>query len=227
MPPDVAVITAIYDRYDVLKPVCSQAGVSAEWVLVTDDPRLASGHPGWRVVYEPRPGVPPLRAAKAPKYRPWRYTAAAASVWVDGSLQITSPYLAEVFLAAADPVAMFAHPARDCLFDEAEVSAAMPRYAAEPLAAQAEHYRQAGHPEHAGLWETGIIARHHGPRVRALGDAWAAETDRWSAQDQVSFPVALRTAGLRPAVLPGRGLISPWHRWEGSRRHDSDRAVPA
>ena len=79
----------------------------------------------------------------------------------------------------------------------------MPKYDGEPVAAQADAYRAGGFPEHWGLWETTILARYHTAPVRALGDAWAAEMDPWSCQDQVSFPYALRAVGLRPGRLPG------------------------
>ena len=67
----VALITAIYDGYDVLKPVLPQAGVDVEWIVVTDTVPDAVAAAGWTVVHEPSPGEHPNRAAKHPKYRPW------------------------------------------------------------------------------------------------------------------------------------------------------------
>ena len=224
--PAVAMVTAIYGGYDQPRPTLPQYGGNVEWVLVTDDETIPDGHLGWRVVYEPRPGMAPMRASRPPKLRPWEYTDAPASVYMDASVWVTSPSLAADFLAAADPVSSFAHPDRDCLFDEAEVAAVQARYAAEPVAAQAVHYREAGHPEHWGLWENTIIGRHHTPEVIKMGEAWAAEVDAWSTHDQMSFPFVLRQAGLRAGVLPGRALGSPWHRWGGSARHlESSRTV--
>jgi hypothetical protein len=217
----VSIITAIYDDYDWLKPSCPQDG-GAEWVVVTDDPDMRDGYLGWRVVYAPRPGVTPMRAAKAVKLRPWEYTDAPASVWADASVRVTSPSLAADFLAAANPVATFTHPGRDCLFEEAQATAGLglAKYGGEPVEEQAEHYRRTGHPAHWGLWETTVLARHHTAEVAALSDAWAAEMARWSAQDQVSFPFACRNAGLRPTVLPGAGTTgSAWHEYEPSGRH--------
>jgi hypothetical protein len=218
---DVAILTAIYDGYDELKPSCPQDGVNAEWVLVTDDPQVPDGVLGWRVVCEPRPGVAPLRAAKSAKFRPWEYTTAPASVWVDASVRVISPSFAADFLAAADPLAGFAHPGRDCIYEEARATMALglAKYAGEPVMAQADHYRQAGHPEHWGLWETTILARHHTAEAMKLGEAWAAEVDQWSPQCQVSWPFVLRNAGLRPAVLPGAATGSAWHVFGPSSRH--------
>lgn len=213
---DVAVITAIYGDYDSLKPVLGQDGLDVDWVLVTD--AQVADLPGWRVVVVPRPGLHPNRAAKAPKFRPWEFTDAPASIWVDGSVSVTSPLFAAEALALADPVAQFLHPQRDCLYEEAALSTAG-KYAGEPIEAQAAHYRELGHPEHWGLWAAGVIARQHTPAVMQLGYAWAAEVARWSFQDQVSEPYVLRNLGLRPASLTGGILGTPWLALHESARH--------
>ncbi|MDX2532288.1 glycosyltransferase domain-containing protein [Streptomyces scabiei] len=218
---DVAIVSAVYDSYDDLKPALPQAGIGVDWVFVTDDPVLGAkpSHHGWRVVFEPRPGVHPNRAAKHPKYEPWKYTDAAASLWVDASFRIVSETFAVEAVAHADPIAQFAHPWRDCLYAEAKESAGLAKYAGEPVLEQAESYRTAGHPEGWGLWATGVIARQHTEAVRKMGWLWLAETYRWSFQDQISQPFALRENGLRPAAFPGNHLATPWLAYEGSARH--------
>ena len=218
---DVAVISAVYDHYDDLKEVLPQDGVTVDWVFVTDDPVIGAKEmfQGWRVVYEPRPDVHPNRAAKHPKYRPWEYSDAPASIWVDASFRIVSQRFAVDAVAHADPIAQFVHPWRDCLFAEAKESAGLAKYAGEPTLEQAESYRAAGHPEGWGLWATGVIARQHTGAVRKMGWLWLAETYRWSFQDQISQPFALRENGLRPTAFPGSHLATPWLAYEGSGRH--------
>jgi hypothetical protein len=219
--PDVAIITAITDGYDALKPVLPQAGLTVEWVCVTDGEPLpdAEAAAGWTMICEPRHGRPANREAKRPKLRPWEYTAAPASIWVDASFRVVSETFAVDVLALADPIAQFAHPWRDCLYEEAAASALLPKYAAQRLAEQASYYRARGHPEHWGLWAAGVIARQHTDAVHELGTVWAREVDVWSVQDQVSQPYALREVGLRPAVLPGTHLANDWLKYEGSGRH--------
>jgi len=205
-----AVITAIYGGYETVKHVLPQDGLDIDWVLVTDGPGYGDTAQGWRVVFEPRPGTHPNRAAKRPKMLPWEYTLAPVSVWADASYQITSPGFVAGALACADPIAQHPHPSRDCLYDEATHSAALAKYAGEPLEEQAAHYRQAGHPEHWGLWAAGVIARRHTPQVRDFGAAWLAEVEAWTFQDQVSQPYALRSCGLRPCPFPGTYLDGRW-----------------
>ncbi|MEH0574313.1 DUF616 domain-containing protein [Streptomyces sp. B21-108] len=217
--PDVAIITAITDGYDTLKPVMPQTGADVEWILVTDTPPDAEAARGWTVVHEPQTGGHPNRAAKRPKLQPWEYTTAPASIWVDASFRVVSDRFTVEALACADPIAQFQHPWRDCLYVEADVSIPLPKYAGEPIGEQADHYRQAGHPEHWGLWAAGVIARQHTREVRALGEAWAQEVSAWSFQDQISQPFALRTVGLRPTPLPGSHMANGWLNYEGSGRH--------
>lgn len=218
---DAAVITAIYDGYDELKPTLSQNGLSVDWVFVTDDPEMIprGNDLGWRVIFQARPNVHPNRAAKRPKFLPWLYTEANQSVWVDGSFRILSKTFVEEALSFAGPIAQFSHPWRDCLYAETQECIAIPKYEPRILQAQAEHYMSNDHPHHWGLWATGVIARHHTPEVVKLGEHWMGEVDRWSYQDQVSQPYVLRNAGLRPTEFPGSHLANGWVAYEGSLRH--------
>ena len=220
---DAAVITAIYDGYDTLKPVLSQAGLNVDWVLVTDDPYMVDvGESlGWRVALKPRPGVHPNRAAKRPKFLPWEYTDAHESVWVDGSFRVLSADFVREALRHADPIAQFRHPWRDCLYAEARTVSAIRKYESQIGIAekQSAAYADAQHPEHWGLWATGVIARRHVPGVVRLGERWLEEVERWTFQDQISQPFVLREMGLRPAEFPGSHLANGWMQYEGSGRH--------
>lgn len=217
MSADVAIISAVYDGYDTVKPVLAQAGVEVDWVLVTDHD-LADAR-GWRVVVEPQPDVPPNRAAKAPKFEPWKYTDAPASIWIDASFRVTSPDFVAEALAYAKPIAQFEHPWRDCLFAEAVEIAALGKDPEGVAAWQTARYRDAGHPVGWGLWASGVIARRHTASVKRMGAAWAHEVAAGSARDQVSQPFVLREAKLRPASLPGTHLANKWLAYEGSGRH--------
>jgi hypothetical protein len=216
---DAAIISGIFGAYDEPKPTLPQTVLDVEWVLVTDDPDLRDGHLGWRVVYEPQPGVHPCLAAKRPKCLPWEYTTAQQSIWIDGSVRVQAAHFAVQALGFADPIAQFDHPERDCIAVEAQVSAGMPKYGSEPVLEQAARYAVLGHPEHWGLWATTVIARQHTAQVRELGCWWMAEMHDWSFQDQISQPFVLRELGLRPSLLPGYYRDNAWLKVEGSRLH--------
>lgn len=217
--PDVAIITAVYDAFDTVKPVMPQDGVDVEWILVTDTVPDAGAAAGWKVVHEPQPNMLPVRAAKRPKFEPWKYTDAPASIWVDASFRITSPDFATGAMEYATPIAQFVHPWRDCLYAEAAEVSALGKDPDGAVTWQTKRYQEAGHPKHWGLWAAGVIARKHTAAVKRMGAAWAREVGSGSARDQVSQPFVLREAKLKPTALPGTHLSNAWLKYEGSGRH--------
>jgi hypothetical protein len=155
--------------------------------------------------------------AKEPKLRPWDFTGGDGPwIWIDGSFEITSPtFVEEALTATTGPIGQWEHPDRNCIYDEAAFCHAMPKYVDVPVLDQAEHYRRTGHPVGWGLWASGLIVYRE--RLDYLADLWWAEMNRWGYQDQISQPVALRRAGVRPVSLPGGLHRSPWLRWHNHR----------
>lgn len=225
MIPQIAIVTAIYANYDTLKPVCPQVDAGIDWVCVTDNTRGLQKEPnGWRLVQQNQnPTMHPNRKAKRPKLFPWLFTDAPESIWIDASFRVNSPTFAADVMAqttAGSPIAQFKHPWRDCVYAEAEVSLDIPKYAGEPIAAQSAEYQMQNFPAHWGLWATGVIARRHdNMNVHHMSNRWDHEINTWSFQDQVSQPVALRDAKLRPVELPGTHFGNPWITYEGSGNH--------
>lgn len=210
------VLTAIYDGYDTLQAFPVQ-DVECETICVTDNPTLLGS--GWqRIVYEPRAGVHPNLAAKAPKMCPWRYTDADLTIWIDGSIMVQSRSFVREMCDFT--FAQFAHPQRDCIYDEREASRYW-KYDGLPLDDQVAYYRSLGHPPHWGLWNGCLIVRRHSPELEKFGEAWLGECERWSFQDQISEPPMLRLHDLRPETIAGsyRWGQNPWVAYSGSSRH--------
>jgi hypothetical protein len=225
-----AVITAIYDGYDSLKEIVPQDGVDVDWVLLTDDPTLTSAAGtadprGWRVVYVPRPQIHPCRAAKNAKMLPSLFTDAPHSVWVDASFRITSPRFVIDTLAIAESsesgIAQFKHPWRNCLFEEADASLDLARYAGETdsIKRQVATYADLGMPINWGLWATGVIARWQHDQHYDWGADWLSQNNVFSYQDQISHPFSCWKYNLRPTNLTGTHFVNPWVTYEGSGRH--------
>jgi hypothetical protein len=190
----IAAVCAIYAGFDLIPPVPD--GVD-DAVLVTDVPVRS----GWRNVVEPSEADPRL-AAKRPKARPDLYTDCDASLWIDGSVHVIDGRFIELVRSRLEEheLVLWDHPEeRDCFLQEAKHCHDWPKYRDGPLLEQAQHYLDEGMPEHFGLWAAGSIARRHTPRMAAFGDAWLAEMQRWTIQDQVSLPYLL----WRDAIVPG------------------------
>jgi hypothetical protein len=254
------IYTAICGGYDDLKPQPEQT-IPCDFVCFTDEPARFAGA-GWRTVpleWGAADGHPPWLRAKFPKVMPHAAFEEARGVlgepgglrydytiWVDASVRILRPELAERMIAAAGDtgMALVRHPERDCVYGEVEASFGpwtAHKHAGAPLREQAAHYRAEGYPERNGLYSGGVVARDMGSeRVRAVDEAWWAEILRWSTKDQVSLPYALWRLGARvgaveldlwrnplfevwPRLDPADGGLSPRSRPEYSaapfRRH--------
>jgi hypothetical protein len=129
-------------------------------------------------------------------------------VWIDSNMEVTSPtFVREAIACIHDGLALFAHPRRDCIYEEAEAclgpESRNGKYANQPIREQVAHYRSEGHPEHAGLYACGTIAwDRYDTKRRKVGYQWLAECARWSYQDQLSFPFICRRLGVEPGLFP-------------------------
>lgn len=215
----VAVVTAIFGGYDDLKPHPEIPGV--DFICYTDNPTPVAG---WDV--RKTATLPSSHPRLEAKY--WKMFAALLlpahdfTVWIDGSFLIHSPsFVAEAVACIGESgIAMFPHPWRDCIYDEADASVGLLKYQGLPIYDQVAEYRKEGHPEHWGLWATGAIARANTAAVDDLMEAWWAENEKWTYQDQLSFPVVCRRMGVRPDVFPHHLVTNPWTAIHGHHRED-------
>jgi hypothetical protein len=157
--------------------------------------------------------------AKLPKLFPHSFVAGYdQSIWIDASHEILTPNFVGHCLAAIGDsgMALYEHPWRDCIYQEAEASIVLEKYAALPITAQVDSYRSE-YPEHGGLYATGTLARRHTPAVAALMAAWAAEIARWTYQDQLSLPVVCRRLGFTPETFPCHQVFN--NQWTAIHPH--------
>lgn len=202
-----AIFTAVCGNHDELR---TQPRLGKVWYLCwTDQPvTVIPDTPPWEIARWPGAGtdLSDRRKAKLPKCRPdlWLLDQDVdLSIWVDASVQIKDllGLLAAAEVATANTgIAMFRHPDRDNIEDEAALSVTLPKYDAACIDAQMATYRS-DLPK--GLWASGVIARRDTPKVRQFGAEWDREIRTWSDQDQLSLPVALARCELEPGTLPG------------------------
>jgi hypothetical protein len=215
--PSRAVYTAIYGDYDILNPVpadCQSADIA--YVCFTDNDAVAA--PGWQVRVEKPRFSHPRMAAKY--YKTLSHVVLPeydATLWIDASFQIEDPLFANdafSYLDVAD-IALFPHPDRGCIYDEAKVSVTMEKYTNQPIKEQVEYYLASGHPRSAGLFACGIIARSsRSTSVRKLNELWMIENIRFTYQDQLSMAYLLRRLHIRPAIFARRLWMCGWGSWQ-------------
>src|SRR5215471_6909446 len=194
----VALYSAIYGRYDTVKPLPQNLGVTA--YLFTDQRDLVA--PGWEIVYRPHgiaslKGSPritsPMLAHKFWKCHPGLAVPDVdATIWIDGSMEIVVDDYVQLCLGALhdDEWSCVRHPARTCIYPEADYSATLTwRYDGPAIRAQADFYRTIGYGPGLGLIATGANVRRHTATVLEIGEQWWQECLNWSHQDQISLPV--------------------------------------
>jgi hypothetical protein len=232
------IYTAIFGNYDDLKQPAVQ-DTDCDFICFTDQ-CLPARVGVWNVVHvKTRAGMHPRMQAKRFKILShevipdgrlsfrhrlrrgaWslrnRYM---CSIWVDGSLAIKGKSFAKDLLAAAAVAdagwAMFRHPDRDCIFEEATISATMEKYRGLPMFEQVEAYRREGVIEHSGLFACTVIARQEplNDLVRRVNELWWKENVKWTYQDQLSLPYVLTKTGTTVGVIPGNLWENQWFDW--------------
>jgi len=222
---NVCIYTAIAGGYDNLNPTVHQT-IPCDWLaFLEDEPANTCG---WQVVPLQVEQEHPRMRAKWPKLCPHLVPELVGywyTIWIDGSVQVTSPRFAEdmVSFLNSNGWAMFAHPRRDCLYDELEAhfDEQGPKYEGLPLRQQVAFYRAAGYPEHNGLFQSTVIVREgDDEQVQRIGESWWHECVNWSYADQLSHTPVMRHMGLWCDTIPGHVLRNQWFVVRGHNRND-------
>ncbi len=233
--PRVAIFSAVFGKYDDLKPARPQS-VPTDYYLFTDQshdeakgwsikvgkPAEAPDHPRLQAKWfklHPHRLFPNGRRSRPPLWRRYDYT-----IWVDASMLIESADFARDVTAFSgrEGIATYRHPWRDCIYEEASASMQMTeKYGDQPIAEQVAAYRSEGFPEHAGLAACGVLVRNtQATHLPGIDEMWWREILQWTYQDQLSLPVVFWRAGRTFNEIPGDIYASPWFRYVHHRRND-------
>ena len=144
------------------------------------------------------------RNSRVYKMLPHQFVDTEYSIWIDGNIRLlkTPDELVETYLKDHD-IAMFPHPGRSCLYDEAMVCAKAHLDDPEVIIEQVKKYEDDGFAKQKGLFECSLIIRRHTPEIETLNNAWWSEYCRHSVRDQISFPYVLdKTAVHVQPIVP-------------------------
>lgn len=207
---EVVVYTAVFgERDEIIRPPDG----NFDWVCFTDeDPAGRQG-----VVQTPFPMAGDIvRSARFfktlpqlffPNHRRW--------IWIDGSIAFHADP-ARLF-SWRGPVAVFKHPIRDCIYDEAAAWMKEGNEDYNTVAQQMQEYRMAGFPEHAGLGATGVLIRDNIPAVLAFNNFWWSQISSKSRRDQLSFNFGMRKFGIPVEYIDGLHGDNAWFRVRGHK----------
>lgn len=124
------------------------------------------------------------------------------SIWVDGNVNVLSPYLRRIIKKRNVPLLVPAHYVRDCIFDECAEVKRLKRDTDEKCDAAAAFLEREHMPRHYGMNENNIIYREHGnATVRNVDRLWWDCISKYSKRDQLSFSYCLWKNGIRPEEI--------------------------
>lgn len=190
---NITVVTSICGSKDDL--LDDQVKGNTKFVAFLDHPYSSDT---WEIKKAHDTFYDPRRNSRIHKILIHQYVDTEYSIWIDGNIKLLVPpeTLIEKYLKDCD-LAVFKHPQRDCLYDEAKVCAVRNLDNVETIIDQVKTYEDKGFAKHKGLCECGIILRRHTPKVEQFNRIWWEEYCRHSRRDQISFPYAVDKAGLR------------------------------
>jgi hypothetical protein len=200
----IVVYTAIYGNRDDLKePSVELEGCSL--VCFTDNESLRSKAFDLRVC--PPTDSDPVRSAQIFRILPHKFFPDFEySLWIDGSVVFKKGdirSLIDQYLRDYD-MALFAHPDRDCVYDEAKTWVSIRNEDPKLIRAQMERYRNEGYPPHNGLVAGGIILRRHlSPEVVRVNEDWWNEISHFSRRAQLSFNYVAWRNNFKWATIEG------------------------
>lgn len=216
----VAVYTAIFDGYDKIRnPLYATMDGSVDYWMLTEPSNdwKSDVWRGYPLEAMDQDNLTPRMRSRFWKMRPHLlFPKADITIWHGGNIQLkVDPWFAiEEWLGDAD-MALFRHPHRDCVYEEAEVAVAMGKEQ-EALARSYCHYLNGlGYPRHHGLAACWFMIRRNNKTMKAFHERW------WNwmryaglRRDQLCFNPVLwryRKHGPQPKInwIPGNLLTSP------------------
>jgi len=127
-------------------------------------------------------------------------------VWHDAinCLNVHPKEIIEEYMGESD-MAIFAHPHRNCIYQEAQVLAYYNLDHIDLLKNQINAYSAAGYPKNYGLYELPCFVLKNNATTRKMSLMWWEQICQFSSRDQISFPFVLgqMKEELNISILPG------------------------
>lgn len=205
----VAVYTAIFGDYDTLAPVQFP---DVPHYCFTDTPQ---GADGWQEIIVPASHDGGKLDALAYKTEVHRWLGHDVVIWQDGCGLLKQHPRKIAKLLGSNDIAAFAHPSRDCVYQEANAVVELGKAPGDVVSKQARHLRQRGYPERGGLHATGLVVRRQTQAVKKFNQEWWDHCRAFSSRDQLSFDCALWKQWLDIAAIPGNLWNNPYIDFRG------------
>jgi hypothetical protein len=201
---DIVVLTSITGGKDHLRDdQCTEGAQFIAYVSSEFGSKVWKERPAYDRFHSHR------RNSRAPKILSHHFCDAEYSIWIDGNVALrVGPYhLVETYLNGYD-LAVFRHPDRNCIFEEAATCIECGLDDPDIIRGQVRRYADAGYAKNLGLAEANVIIRRHTNHIIEFNRTWWAEYCTHSVRDQLSFMYSINKTGVRinwitPTVFTG------------------------
>jgi hypothetical protein len=193
----IVVYTVITGAYEWLRSIAFSG------ICLTDSDLEPSK--GWEIQKIKSMDPDPRRASRHPKMMPHKYFPNSKyTIYVDGNVRLLCPPKTVVkdFLRHNN-MALFPHPERTCIYQEAEKCLKFKKAGTTRVAEQLKFYRKKGFPQEFGLTACWVIVRRNTPEVQRFGEEWWAIYSKFSQRDQLSFDFIRWQTGMKYYRIPG------------------------
>jgi len=192
---DVTVYSAVFGNYDTLRPARYPS-------LCFTDGRIKPV-PGWeyRIIFS---GENPKQSNRHCKIMVHEHLDTEYSIYHDGNIEmLIDPQVAIKKWLKDTDIAVFAHPDRNCVYDEAVACIKLGKSQPATTNAQIARYRADGYSAHNGLAACWVLIRRHTEAIKRFNQTWWEEYTRGAKRDQLSFNYVCWKLGMRYGVIPG------------------------
>lgn len=125
-------------------------------------------------------------------------------IWIDSTHMVAMhpEQIISTYLKDSD-IALFKHPERNCVYNEADVIMGVKFDQLSYVQAQKIFYQSQSYPEENGLYELPCRIQRNTPQIQALMLTWWELICKYSSRDQLSLPFALHMHDIKPSIMPG------------------------
>lgn len=153
------------------------------------------------------------RSAKIPKILPWMIIPNYDYyIWTDSThnLAVHPSIIIENFMQNCS-MAVYRHPFRDCIYDEAAVIKQVLYDHNDLVDAQMNFYKSENYNIKNGLYELTAFIVKNDEKTRKLSLMWWEQICKYSSRDQLSFPYCVEKCGINLGIIPGCVTLSKGH----------------
>jgi|GEM_PF-1225771 len=217
----IAVYTAIFDRYDDLKPLMPQS-IPADFYHFTDNPRIIDNQ--WKICEAPVPG----KNLNARLMNRWYklfpdkievLNDYDITIYLDGNCSLRNAGFIDACVAslANGDMLLFRHPRRSCIYEEFAACRQFRKFDASGSDIVQEREYRKFYTSNNGLYWCGCLVRRKSDTLRRISEHWWEHLMKYTWRDQVSFPVVCHLDGFSPLTFK-----EPMSRYINCRLHNHE-----